>query len=214
MERERKQRRDAIIRIAEGFFLDQGYEKTMVDQIALEAGYSKATIYNYFESKDDLFIAVVAKAFDKLFQVLAGTLTEGNKEKDLLALGDAYLIYVKKYPNYAGLFSTGQLSLVMKKIISKESKGQSLTESEREFRGHQLKIQELMTNIITETMKKARLKTKIDPLTIVMVLSALNSAIIELVLRGQLSGRPEGKSKEYITVLFNIIDKGLKHYDD
>ncbi|MHA2329402.1 MAG: TetR/AcrR family transcriptional regulator [Candidatus Hodarchaeales archaeon] len=104
LERERKHRRDTIVNIAEKFFITKGYEKTMVDKIAEEAGYSKATIYNYFESKDDLFIAVASKAFKQLFNTFETTFNQPNVTFELRSLGDAYVTFIDKYPDYAALF--------------------------------------------------------------------------------------------------------------
>ncbi|MFW9903801.1 MAG: TetR/AcrR family transcriptional regulator [Candidatus Thorarchaeota archaeon] len=213
LERERKQRRDNIIKTAEWFFTNQGYDQTMVDHIASKAGYSKATIYNYFNSKDDLFIAVVSKAFEKMFHIMETTLKTQSVKYELLTLGNAYLTFVEEYPDYARLFESGRMNLVIGRMITKEETNQDLTESEKEFRLHQSKIEKLMTSVITETMKNSGVQTEIDPFSVVMVLSTLGSAINELVIRGQ-RGQSEDRSREYLAVLFNIIDKGLKHYDD
>ncbi len=213
LERERKQRRDNIIKTAEWFFINQGYDQTMVDQIALKAGYSKATIYNYFDSKDDLFTAVVSKAFEKMFQIMENTMNAQDVKYELKTLGNAYLTFVEEYPDYTGLFEAGRLNLVIGKMITKEETNQDLTESEKEFRNHQLNIEKLMINVITETLKNSGVQANIDPFSVVMALSTLGSAINELVMRGK-RGQPEDRSREYLAVLFNIIDKGLKHYDD
>src|SRR5262249_21338219 len=39
-----------------------GLERANVDAISLAAGYAKGTIYNYFASKEELFLAVVEEA--------------------------------------------------------------------------------------------------------------------------------------------------------
>ncbi len=39
-----------------------GLERASVDEISLAAGYAKGTIYNYFPSKEELFLAVVEEA--------------------------------------------------------------------------------------------------------------------------------------------------------
>jgi AcrR family transcriptional regulator len=39
-----------------------GLERASIDAISLAAGYGKGTIYNYFPSKEDLFLAVVQEA--------------------------------------------------------------------------------------------------------------------------------------------------------
>jgi AcrR family transcriptional regulator len=43
-------------------FARAGFERASVDAISLAAGYSKGTIYNYFPSKDEVFVAVVEEA--------------------------------------------------------------------------------------------------------------------------------------------------------
>jgi AcrR family transcriptional regulator len=69
-------------------FARAGFERANVDAISFAAGYSKGTIYNYFPSKDELFLAVVeqalaqaaathpapphASAWERLIEVLGG----------------------------------------------------------------------------------------------------------------------------------------------
>src|SRR5260370_17572423 len=43
-------------------FARAGLERASVDAISLAAGYAKGTIYNYFPSKEELFLAVVEDA--------------------------------------------------------------------------------------------------------------------------------------------------------
>jgi AcrR family transcriptional regulator len=43
-------------------FARAGFERANVDRISLAAGYAKGTIYNYFPSKEELFLAVVEEA--------------------------------------------------------------------------------------------------------------------------------------------------------
>ncbi len=214
IEQERQFRLEVIIKIAEDFFVSRGFQETMVEQIALKAGYSKATIFNYFPSKDDLFVAVVSKAFEKLFQIFQETFTSPEEKYELRALGEAYLIYIEKYPQYTGFLNSGRLSLALRTIIKKESSNEPLSESEQEQRYHQLKIEELLIKVVEETMKKSDVSMVVDPLKVVMALSSLDTAIRELVMRGKLSEDSEERSREYLDVLFTINDKGLKHYND
>lgn len=55
----RDEKRDAILRIAHEAFLTDGYAATSMSSIAMRVGGSKATLYNYFASKEELFIAVL-----------------------------------------------------------------------------------------------------------------------------------------------------------
>src|SRR6059036_2095569 len=51
--------RERILAAAERRFATFGYRRTGIAEIAREAGVSAGTIYRYFESKEDVFRAVV-----------------------------------------------------------------------------------------------------------------------------------------------------------
>lgn len=53
-------RRQAILAIAAQTFRELGYERASMDEIRARAGGSKATLYSYFPSKEELFFAVIA----------------------------------------------------------------------------------------------------------------------------------------------------------
>ena len=214
LERERKQRRRAIISIARKFFSERGYEQAVVDEIAQAAGYTKMTIYNYFESKDDLFIAVVSEAYQKLYEMMSSHLGRDDVSFELRSMGDAYLSFFETYPDDAILFESGRLSVVISKIVRKQEKDEALTESELEFSNYMGLLEEFMTSVIQETLRISGIPDKVDPFAVIMVLSTFAQTIRELVIRGKRSGQSEAKSKEYLSVFFNIIDQGLKHYDD
>ncbi|MCB2073661.1 MAG: TetR/AcrR family transcriptional regulator [Novosphingobium sp.] len=78
-------RRTAIVAAAWRAFRRNGFERTTMSDIVAIAGGSKATIYNYFESKDELFAAALdhglRNASEAPFRELAG---QGSLEDRLL----------------------------------------------------------------------------------------------------------------------------------
>jgi AcrR family transcriptional regulator len=58
---DRDERRETILQIAHAAFLEDGYAATSMSSIAAKVGGSKATLYNYFSSKEELFSAVIAE---------------------------------------------------------------------------------------------------------------------------------------------------------
>jgi AcrR family transcriptional regulator len=52
-------RRDAILEAALDLFRQQGYERASMNELVKRLGGSKATLYGYFPSKEELFMAVV-----------------------------------------------------------------------------------------------------------------------------------------------------------
>jgi AcrR family transcriptional regulator len=65
------ERRNHILDIAYAAFIREGYAGTSMSRIAALLGGSKTTLYNYFDSKKELFVAVTdrecAKLFDEIF---------------------------------------------------------------------------------------------------------------------------------------------------
>ncbi len=55
--RPRRSSRATLLDAAAELFLEQGYEKTSIDQIAQRAGVARATFFNYFSAKGDLLWA-------------------------------------------------------------------------------------------------------------------------------------------------------------
>src|SRR5215216_6070411 len=51
---------------AEKLFIEQGFHASSVDEIALEAGYTKGAVYSNFESKEDLFFAVYERRAERV----------------------------------------------------------------------------------------------------------------------------------------------------
>lgn len=66
-------RRAGILAIARKEFLQNGYAATSMSQIAAKVGGSKATLYNYFPSKKELFFAVTKEESDKVLGHLYDT---------------------------------------------------------------------------------------------------------------------------------------------
>jgi AcrR family transcriptional regulator len=62
--------RETILEIAQDIFSKYGYRKTTLDDIANAVRKGKSSLYYYFDSKEDLFQAVIVKEVDVLKQAL------------------------------------------------------------------------------------------------------------------------------------------------
>jgi len=70
-EEKKQQTRQAIIRAAVQLFGDQGYERTSIEKLARAAGIGKGTIYSYFKTKSEIFLAYCEDELDFLYKELA-----------------------------------------------------------------------------------------------------------------------------------------------
>ncbi|HNZ82689.1 MAG TPA: TetR/AcrR family transcriptional regulator [Sedimentibacter sp.] len=52
---EKNQKRQDILQAAMALFMDKGFQNTKMEDIAIDAGVGKGTLYEYFENKQDIF---------------------------------------------------------------------------------------------------------------------------------------------------------------
>ncbi|MFC7486381.1 TetR/AcrR family transcriptional regulator [Knoellia sp. CPCC 206453] len=72
MKREERERQ--LLDVAESVFADHGYQDTTMETIAAAAGITKPVIYDHFGSKENLLVAVVARAREDLLSSTAAAL--------------------------------------------------------------------------------------------------------------------------------------------
>lgn len=66
-EEKKRQTRKAILEAAMTLFGTSGYEQTSVEQLAKAAGVGKGTIYSYFQTKSEIFLALCEDELDFLY---------------------------------------------------------------------------------------------------------------------------------------------------
>jgi TetR/AcrR family transcriptional repressor of mexJK operon len=78
-EKNKAERRAAIVEIAMRSFLEKGYEATSMSAVAQEMGGSKGTLWSYFNSKEELLAAVIDSA-SQSFQSFMGEILDTKKD--------------------------------------------------------------------------------------------------------------------------------------
>lgn len=73
-------RRQAILAAAAEVFKETGFERSSMSDICLRVGYSKATLYSYFTSKQELFIEVISLTAEEGFQATLQALNTNKKD--------------------------------------------------------------------------------------------------------------------------------------
>ena len=63
-----------ILDAAREVFAQKGYHEARLEDIAVAAGFSKASIYNYYKDKEEIFLCLATKDFDGLQEALAATI--------------------------------------------------------------------------------------------------------------------------------------------
>lgn len=66
MAQERRTRMDLILESAEKLFVEKGYAETSINDIAAEADFSRTSIYQYFTSKEEIYLHILERYTDPL----------------------------------------------------------------------------------------------------------------------------------------------------
>jgi AcrR family transcriptional regulator len=96
--RERKNMRRVILDTAMKLFLEEGFEKVTMRRIAEIIEYSPASIYSYFENKDDILYALYREGFEELYRRQQSVLTIEDPVKRLRKHGEVCISFAFESP--------------------------------------------------------------------------------------------------------------------
>jgi AcrR family transcriptional regulator len=96
-------KRDEILEVARTAFLELGFERTSMAEIATRVGGSKATLYGYFPSKEALFMATIERLAE---QFISPALAELEASTDdvrpaLRRFGEQFLAFISTQESVA-----------------------------------------------------------------------------------------------------------------
>jgi len=90
-------KREEIMEVAAAVFLEQGYERASMAEIATRVGGSKATLYGYFASKEALFLAIILRLGERYVTPSLAQLEQSTEEDVRTALrrfGEQFLAFI------------------------------------------------------------------------------------------------------------------------
>jgi AcrR family transcriptional regulator len=97
--------RARILEAAREVFFRDGFMAANLDEVALSAGVAKGTLYRYFESKGDLYVALLAengRAFEERMREVAGA--PGSASERIRKLGRFYFGHWTRNQTYFQIF--------------------------------------------------------------------------------------------------------------
>lgn len=95
-ESKKSQKESHIIDAAERIFSQLGFKNAKMEDIASEAGITKVTLYSYFQSKENLYMAITYRALNQLNDRYYKTLDENRNMTGLeatLALEETFMSF-------------------------------------------------------------------------------------------------------------------------
>ena len=164
--------RENIVSAASALFMERGIAATSMDDIAKAAGYSKATLYVYFENKEEIVGILVLNSMKKLDDYISSALMQHEATKaryDFICRG--LVQYQEEFPFY--------FKMVLDKInIDFESKNYLPEEKETYQIGEE--INEKIKNFLLSGMEKGDLRSDLEIMPAILNFWGMLSGIIQL----------------------------------
>ena len=171
-ERDKQEMYDKILHAATLMFLEDGYEKTSIRNIAEKIEYSPATIYLYFKDKDELFFAIHNIGFQKLLKEMEKANKIKNPLKRLHAIGVIYIEFALSNPEYYDLMFI--MRAPMNALKEKHGDEQCWTYGETTF--------SILTATVTECIEQKLVRIK-DPVMASMYTWSSVHGLVSLKIR-------------------------------
>jgi len=200
-EREKVERRKAILNCAKELIVAQGVEHVSMENIAIKAELSKATVYLYFSSKEELLNEICEEAAKTFHEHL----TSFNKAglKGMIALKYLWHGYVKLFGSSNEMIIVFQVRNYLDSwlpIVSMEGKNQSSYVDD---------ILLATKALIDECKAEGVFAPDLDSTVATRLLLSLFSIIVEQASRLPLEVRGSPAVIEEMTNTFQVIIRGF-----
>ena len=175
---------------------DRGYHATSIRDIAREAGFSVGGVYQFFASKDELYLRVVETQWEHFFELLNTALAAETSRARLLALTEAMFKAFEERRGFFKLFLSerGRLSAAFTGEIAAR-----VGQHTRRLRRH---ITELMGQCVSDGVLR--------PLEPEMLASAYMGMVHNCIFEALASGaaRPSRPPEAILTLFLDGAAKG------
>jgi TetR/AcrR family transcriptional regulator, repressor for uid operon len=142
--------RERILQSAVTIFSKNGFDKSRMEDISLEAGISKGTLYLYFKSKDELFFAICENNIKKLKEQLDFLLAQ--KKEDLIYNVEKF------YDNFHSAIKDDEQKVYME-LISECSRNLKIRNV---MYSHRIKVFDIVSKYLNLQIDKGLLKKGLD----------------------------------------------------
>jgi AcrR family transcriptional regulator len=161
-EREKEARREEILNSAYKVFVEKGLTGATVDDIAADAELSKGTIYLYFRSKEDLYLAVTNRGLDIMLGMFEASAAKGGDPlQGIWNLSDAYNAFYEEHREYFRMLSFFE-NTEMHDMVSEEMLA--------ECQAHDAKVWGFVSNVMKNAIDNGYLHAGLNPLEVGMML--------------------------------------------
>lgn len=200
--------RENIASAASELFMKKGIEATSMDDIAKTAGYSKATLYVYFENKEEIVGLLTLNSMKKLYNYIYSALEEQETTKvryDLICNG--LVKYQEEFPFY--------FKIALDKINSNFENHDYLPEEKETYRVGE-DINEKLKDFLICGIEKGDLKNNLEVMPTIFNFWGMLSGTINLAAnKEEYIKSAIGLSKnQFLEYGFNMLYRSISNTEE
>lgn len=192
-----------ILEAALKAFAEKGFHDTRMEDIAVYAGFSKASLYNYYKDKEDIFINLAIKVHgDVIDAINSAIILNDNLENNIRSILKALFSTIGRY--FAILITFADLEFIGR--IGEVIKSQNNPDCQKMMLELFDKYEEILSGLFDLAKKKGEIQSSIDTKILTVYFSALVKGIL-------FEWKRNGKMKEDDETIENLIlflKEGLK----
>jgi AcrR family transcriptional regulator len=173
MKTKTESKRQAIIQAAAEVFREVGFERASMSDIRERIGGSKATLYNYFPSKEKLFFEVMHQAKELELEAITSELDADadDLKRELVRFGQKFMTV---------LYSAD--AIAVRRLAIAESRHSDI--GKLSFEQATVPIEKQVAEFLRKVMKRGALRTADPKIAAIHLLSLLESELLQRVLLG------------------------------
>ena len=183
-EKEKLERRNAILDAASRLFYKKGYQDTTVGEIADAANLGKGTVYLYFASKDELYATVVLESFQSVEESLHRIM---DSDLGMLEKGRAmYLAFVDHCMEHREYFHMTQY------FLTESARADLPGNLVERISMHTGRLLEYVAGLVDEGRSAGLIREEVDPFVFAVIAWRSATGLLDLALVDDLAGAHAG----------------------
>ena len=196
-EREKEEMRKLIIDTATELFIEKGFDKTSMRNIAEAMEYSPATIYLYFKDKSELFNAIHEIGFKVFFEYLSQVKDIADPMDRLDKLGQQYIHFALENPGYYDLM------LIMREPMNAEKNEEDWDQGDTSHK--------ILTSTVAACMEQGYFKGN-DPSVISFMIWSQVHGICSMMIRERMKFYPEEGREDLMFAAKRVFTEMLRQF--
>lgn len=200
MKTKTESKRQAILKAATDVFREVGFERASMEEIRARIGGSKATLYNYFPSKEKLFFEVMYQAKELELGAITAALNPDadDLKQELLRFGQK-LVPVMYSPE----------AIAIRRLAIAELGHSDI--GKVVFEGSTVPMEKQVAEFLRKGMKRGVLRTADPKIAAIHLLSLLESELLQRVLLGVMEAVKPETIKGVVRRAIEVFLSGYQH---